>query len=373
MARTTVQELTEIGQSIWLDFISRSLIDTGKLKNMIDFGIRGLTSNPSIFDKAISASNDYDIKIIKLQHEKKSTFEIYDDLTVKDIQDAADIFRAIYDNTKGIDGYVSLEINPKLSYQIEETIAEGKRLFRKVDRPNVLFKVPSTEQGFKAIEELLAQGINVNVTLIFSLQQYMNTAQAYIKGVKRFAQNNGDINRLSSVASVFISRADTQIDELLDAKINQSPDNSKKDLVALKGKAAVANAAIIYSKYREIFSSQQFKEIQKKGARVQRLLWGSTSTKNPVYSDIKYVAELIGENTINTIPEKTLNAFLDHGIVKETLSTEIRHSQEVLDQLGNQGIDINSVCKKLLDEGVAAFEKSFDSLLSAIEEKAKKL
>ena len=373
MAKTTVQELTEIGQSIWLDFISRSLIDTGKLKNMIGLGIRGLTSNPSIFDKAISASNDYDIQIKKLQYAEKSTFEIYDDLTTRDIQDAADIFRPIYDNTKGTDGYVSLEINPKLSYQTEETIAEGKRLFRKVDRPNVLFKVPSTEQGFKAIEELLGQGINVNVTLIFSLQQYINTAQAYIKGVKRLAQNNGDINRLSSVASVFISRADTQIDELLDAKINRSSDNLRKDLTALKGKAAVANAGIIYSKYREIFSSQQFKEIQKNGARVQRLLWGSTSTKNPVYNDIKYVAELIGENTINTIPEKTLNAFIDHGIVKKTLSTEIKHSQEVLDQLSDQGIDINSVCKKLQDEGVIAFERSFDSLLSAIEEKAKKL
>lgn len=371
MAKTTIQELYEIGQSIWLDYISRTLIDTGKLKDMIDIGVQGLTSNPSIFDKAISTSNDYDIRIKELQQVKKSTFEIYDDLTVKDIQDAADIFRPIYDETGGVDGFVSLEINPGLSYQIEETIAEGKRLFKKVNRPNVLFKVPSTQQGFKAIEELLAMGINVNVTLIFSLQQYIDTAQAYINGARRFAQTNGDISRLSSVASVFVSRVDTQIDKLLDEKIARTPDNLKKELTALKGGAAVANSAVIYGKYKEMFSSQQFKEIEQMGARVQRLLWGSTSTKDPVYSDIKYVAELIGENTINTIPEKTLNAFLDHGSVKKTLSTDIRQYQETLDRLSDQGIDINTVCKKLLDDGVIAFKKSFDSLMTAIAEKAK--
>jgi transaldolase len=373
MAKTTVQKLSDIGQSVWLDYISRSLIDTGKLRDMIDIGVRGLTSNPSIFDKAISASGDYDIKIKELQKLKKSTFEIYDDLTTKDIQDAADIFRSIYDESNGTDGYVSLEINPKLAYKVAETVAEGKRLFHKVNRSNVLFKVPSTDKGFSAIEELLSQGINVNVTLIFSLQQYIKTAQAYINGVNRFAQNNGNISKLSSVASVFVSRVDTQVDKLLDDKANELDDGSAKNLRLIKGKAAVANADIIFNKYKEIFSSHQFKEIQRKGARVQRLLWGSTSTKNPVYSDIKYVAELIGENTINTIPEKTLSAFIDHGIVKKTLSTESRHSKAVLDQLSNQGIDINSVCKKLLDEGVISFEKSFDSLLGAIEEKAKKL
>lgn len=373
MGKTTVQELTEFGQSIWLDYISRSLIDTGKLKQMIDTGVRGMTSNPSIFDKAISSSNDYDVSINKLKQMKKSTFEIYDELTIKDIQDAADLFKPVYEETKGLDGYVSLEINPRLAYQTAETVKEGKRLYHKVNRPNVLFKVASTEPGFRAVEELLAQGINVNITLIFSLQQYINTAHAYIKGVSRFVQNNGDISRLASVASVFVSRVDTLVDKLLDEKITEQNDETKNKLESLKGKAAVANSAIIFSKYKEIFSSKEFKEIQKKGARVQRLLWGSTSTKNPVYSDTKYVTELIGENTINTIPEKTLNAFLNHGVVKQVLISNIAEHKEIISELLKNSINIDAIREKLLSDGVAAFEKSFDSLLASITEKAKQL
>ena len=373
MERSTVLELTEFGQSIWLDYISRSLIDTGKLQNMIDIGVMGMTSNPSIFDKAISTSNDYDVRINELKKIQKSTFEIYDELTIKDIQDAADVFKPIYEKTKGSDGYVSLEINPKLAYNAKETIEEGKRLFNKVNRPNVLFKVPSTEQGFIAIEELLAQGINVNITLIFSLQQYINTTHAYIKGVRRFDQNNGDISRLASVASVFVSRVDTLIDKFLDEKITGQNDEARNRLELLKGKAAVANCAIIFSRYKEIFLGQEFKEIQKKGARVQRLLWGSTSTKNPVYTDIKYVAELIGKNTINTIPEKTLNAFLDHGLVKQALTEEIAEHQKTMTELAQRGVNINAICKKLLGDGVIAFEKSFDSLLASITKKATRL
>lgn len=373
IGKPTVQELSEFGQSIWLDYISRSLIDTGKLKNMIDIGVTGMTSNPSIFDKAISSSNDYDVRINELKKMQKSTFEIYDELTIKDIQDAADVFKPIYEKTEGSDGYVSLEINPKLAYNAKETIEEGKRLFNKVNRPNVLFKVPSTEQGFIAIEELLAQGININITLIFSLQQYINTVHAYITGVRRFDQNNGDIKQLASVASVFVSRVDTLIDKFLDEKITGQNDAARNKSELLKGKAAVANCAIIFSRYKEIFLSQEFKEIQKKGARVQRLLWGSTSTKNPVYSDIKYVAELIGKTTINTIPEKTLNAFLDHGSVKQALTEEIAEHQKTMAELAQHGVDINAVCKKLLGDGVIAFEKSFDSLLASITEKAKQL
>jgi len=373
MGKTIIQELTEFGQSIWLDYISRSLIDTGKLKQMIDSGVRGMTSNPSIFDKAISSSNDYDVRINKLKQMKESTFEIYDELTIKDIQDAADAFKPVYEETKGLDGYVSLEINPRLAYQTAETVKEGKRLYHTVNRPNVLFKVPSTEPGFRAVEELLAQGINVNITLIFSLQQYINTAHAYIKGVNRFVQNNGDISRLASVASVFVSRVDTLVDKLLDEKITEQNDETKNKSESLKGKAAVANAAIIFSKYKEIFSSKEFKEIQEKGARIQRLLWGSTSTKDPVYSDIKYVAELIGDNTINTIPEKTLNAFLDHGVVKQALTGNITEHKEIISELSKNSINIDAICEKLLSDGVAAFEKSFDSLLASITEKAKRL
>ena len=373
MGKTTIQELTAFGQSVWLDYISCSLIDTGKLKQMIDTGVRGMTSNPSIFDKAISSSNDYDVRINKLKQMKKSTFEIYDELTIKDIQDAADLFKPVYEETNGLDGYVSLEINPRLAYQTTETVKEGKRLYHTVNRPNVLFKVPSTEPGFRAVEELLAQGINVNITLIFSLQQYINTAHAYIKGVSRFVQNNGDISRLASVASVFVSRVDTLVDKLLDEKITEQNDETKNKLESLKGKAAVANAAIIFSKYKEIFSSKEFKEIQQKGARVQRLLWGSTSTKNPVYSDIKYVTELIGENTINTIPEKTLNAFLNHGVVKQALTGNIAERKETISELSKNSINVDAICEKLLGDGVVSFEKSFNSLLVSITEKAKQL
>jgi len=374
MAKTTIQQLGEFSQSVWLDYISRSLIETGKLKSMIAQGLRGMTSNPTIFDKAISSSDDYDTQIAQLKKLNKSTFEIYDDLTIKDIQAAADLFKSVYEKTNKRDGYVSLEINPKLAYKIKETVEEGKRLYKKVNRPNVMFKVPSTDEGFAAIEELLAEGININITLIFSVEQYTNTAEAYIKGIERLLQQDGDVSQVHSVASVFVSRVDTLTDKLIEEKRAKESDTGVKvKLEQLRGKAAVANSAMIYKKYRDIFSGEQFKLLQEKGANVQRLLWGSTSTKNPAYSDIKYVAELIGKNTVNTIPEKTLNAFLDHGVVKEALTDDIGKAQKIMDDLKGLGIDINDVCKKLLEDGVVAFEKSFDSLLNAIEEKSKKL
>lgn len=374
MAKTTIQQLGEFSQSVWLDYISRPLIETGKLKSMIAQGLMGMTSNPTIFDKAVSASNDYDTHIAALKKKGKSIFEIYDDLTVRDIQAAADLFKSVYDKTNKVDGYVSLEINPKLAYKIKETVEEGKRLYKKVNRANVMFKVPSTDEGFAAIEEFLSEGINVNITLIFSVQQYTNTAEAYIRGIERLLQKGGDVSAVCSVASVFVSRIDTLTDKLIEEKSGQESNiEIKTKLESLKGKAAVANSAMIYKKYQDIFSSEQFKPLQEKGANVQRLLWGSTSTKNPAYSDLKYVTELIGKNTVNTIPEKTLNAFLNHGVVKEALTGDITEAQKIIDDLRGLGIDINSVCKKLLEDGVVAFEKSFDSLLNAIEEKSKKL
>lgn len=374
MPKTKIQQLAEFGQSAWLDYISRSLIDTGNLQGIIDQGLRGMTSNPTIFDRAISTSNDYNREILNLKKTHRSTFEIYDDLTVKDIQDAADIFKSVYQQTNGVDGFVSLEVNPKFAHKIEETIAEAKRLYKKVNRPNVMFKVPSTTEGFTAVEELLSQGININITLIFSLQQYINTAQAYINGIERLYQKNGDIRKVCSVASVFVSRIDTATDELIQEKSAKEDDaNMKSKLESLRGKAAVANSSIIYRKYKETLFSEKFKYLREKGANVQRLLWGSTSTKNPTYSDIKYVTELIGKHTVNTIPEKTLYAFLDHGVVEEALTGDTGEAQNVIDGLMSVGININDVCKKLLEDGVAAFEKSFDSLLGAIEEKARKL
>jgi transaldolase len=374
MTRRIAEELALFGQSIWLDNINRSLIESGKLKDMINIGLRGMTSNPTIFDKAISKSSNYDDKIRELCIQNKSTFQIYDDLTIRDIQEAADIFKPVYESTKGMDGYVSLEINPQLALQTKETIEEGKRLYHKVNRPNVMFKVPSTDAGFEAIEELLASGININITLIFSLEQYKKTAQAFLRGLKRLSENTNDLSRIGSVASVFVSRVDTVVDSALDELIAKASDESTKSaLEALKGKAAVANSKRIFQKYLEIFSGEEFQALKEKGAKLQRVLWGSTSTKNPAYDDIKYVSELIGKNTVNTLPDNTFEAFLDHGTIHEALTSDDQTAQAVIDNLKIFGIDIDEVCNKLLDDGVAAFEKSFLSLLDSIEQKAKRL
>ena len=374
MAKTTIQQLDEYGQSVWLDYISRSLLDSGRLKKLIEQGVRGLTSNPSIFDKAVSKSSDYDGTIRELRREQKSTFEIYDDITVRDIQDAADAFRPIYDATGGDDGYVSLEINPKLAHDTEQTVVEGKRLYEKVNRANVMLKVPATDAGFPAVTGLLDAGINVNVTLIFSVQQYTNTAEAYMRGVEHLLQRGGDVSRIRSVASVFVSRIDTLTDKLVDETLKEHSDvHTRRMLQSLKGRAAVANSALIYAEYRKILDGKRFTDLSRKGVGVQRVLWGSTSTKNPEYSDTKYVTELIGKDTVNTIPEHTLNAFLEHGVVAEALPADIRDARETVKALKNYGVDIDEVCRKLLQDGVIAFEKSFDSLLKSIEEKASKL
>ena len=374
MSDSTVEQLAEFGQSIWFDNISRSFIERGRLQEMIALGVRGVTSNPTIFDKAISDSSDYDEKIRELHEGGKSTFEIYDDLTVRDIQDAADMFRPVYEKTNGLDGYVSLEINPELAYKTQETIEEGRRLHKKVDRPNLMLKVPATEEGFGAIEALVGDGININITLIFSVHQYIKTARAYLEGVNRLLANQGDKSRVASVASAFVSRVDTAADKMIDEVIaGQNNAEAKRELESLKGKAAVANANLIYSKHLEVFSSEPFRSITQKGARMQRVLWGSTGTKNPAYSDIKYVTELIAKNTVNTVPDKTLEAFLDHGVVREALSGATEQSQKTLDALKGYGIDVDTICAKLLEDGAAAFTKSFQSLLATIAKTASKM
>jgi transaldolase len=364
--------LAALGQSVWLDNIHRSMITTGKLRTLIGLGLRGMTSNPTIFDKAVGSGGDYDAQIRDLRSSGASTFEIYDELTVTDVQDAADAFRPVYDATAGLDGYVSLEINPKLAHDAERTVAEGTRLCRRVDRPNVMFKVPATEQGFSAIEELTASGINVNVTLIFSTGQYHDAALAYLRGIRRLLEGNGDPKRIRSVASVFVSRIDTAVDGLLDVLIARETDaERKKGAAAFKGRAAVANAHLCYADYRETFASEGFRELLARGANVQRLLWGSTSTKNPAYSDVKYVEELIGRGTVNTMPETTLSAFLDHGRVEEALGPDTSPSEAALAELGTLGVSIDEVCARLLDDGVRIFDKSFDDLLATIEKKAR--
>lgn len=355
---TRLEELSQFGQSVWLDFISRRLIKSGRLQELISMGLLGMTSNPTIFDNAISKSDDYDDLIGLAASRGVSLFDIYDQLTIRDIQEATDLFRPVYERTNGVDGYVSLEINPRLASDTEETIEEGRRLQRVVNRPNLMLKVPATEEGFPAISTLLSDGININVTLIFGLGQYEKTARAYLEGLKRYRGTR----TLHSVASVFVSRIDSAVDKLLEGKSE-----------SLKGKAAVANSFLIYRKHREIFASPEFDSLKAKGAAYQRVLWASTSTKNPTYRDIKYVEELIMKNTVNTLPENTMMAFLDHGSVADSIPVYGRNVDETMRQLMESGVDMDKVCGKLLDDGVKSFIGSFDSLLASIETKARKL
>jgi len=369
-----MQELADYGQSAWLDYIDRPLLETGKLTTMIENGLRGMTSNPSIFNNAIGSSTDYDQKIRELKEAGKTTFEIYDELTIKDIQDATDHFKGVYEETNGLDGYVSLEIDPQIANNTEEQIAEGKRLYKKVNRPNVMIKVPSTQAGMPVIEELIADGINVNATLMFSVQQFEQVSQAYYKGLTRRAKTVSDLSNIRSVASIFVSRIDTAVDKLIDERIAQEKEESKKiSLQSLKGLAAVANSRIVFEKWSEILQSDEVKALDGKNANVQRLLWASTGTKNPEYSDIKYVTELISAPTVNTLPEKTLIAFLDHGQVQDAFGGSREDATKIIQALSDFGIDIDSVCRDLLDAGVTAFDDAFKELTASIEKKAAEL
>ena len=371
---TKIRQLCEFGQSVWLDNINRAIIDNGTLSRLIDLGVTGVTSNPTIFDKAVSGSSDYDDRIKELKSRGLDTFGIYDELTVRDIQDAADLFSPVFEQTGGLDGNVSLEVNPLLAHKAEETIKEAQRLHRKVHRTNVMFKIPATESGFRAGEALLSKGININFTLIFSLQQYIQTAETFIKGAANFLRLGGDLRSISSVASVFVSRIDTSIDKSIEEILASLSDEAKRiTLKNLKGKAAVSNSSLIFAKYLEIFSKEEFLKLKAKGLKQQRVLWASTSTKNPDYPDIKYVTELIGKSTINTLPMATIEAFLEHGEVINALTSNINSPQEVIKSLMNFDIDVNQVCIKLLKEGVNAFVKSFESLLKTIELKQENL
>lgn len=366
-----LENLACYGQSVWIDSLNRPMIESGFLKGLIDKGLRGLTSNPTIFYNAICSAGLYDQKIKKLFEEGKTYFEIYDDLTVGDIRDAADIFRPVYEKSNGLDGYVSLEVNPALAYKTKETIEEVKRLFGKVNRKNIMIKIPATAEGFPAVEESLSEGININITLIFSVKQYLNTARAYLKGMENLIKKGGNAGEVRSVASVFVSRIDTAVDKLIEDKINNdAPERDK--LSPLKGKGAAANTELIYKKYLEVFSSAEFRKIKSGGARSQRLLFGSTGTKNPLYSDIKYVTELISKGTINTLPEKTMLAFMEHGEIKEALTHDSREAESIIDDLSYSGIDVDKICARLLEEGVDMFTESFEGLIQAIESKVKK-
>ena len=370
--KTLLHQLYDFGQSPWLDYISRKIIDKGHLEKMIDNGIVGVTSNPSIFDKAVKTGQDYDPAIKELAQKGKNKKEIYDNITIRDIKDACDIFLPVYQQTDNKDGFVSLEVNPYLAYDTETTIKEAERLFQLINRPNLMIKVPATEEGFPAVEVLLSQGINVNITLIFSREQYIKSARAYLNGIEKAHLKRKNISKIASVASIFVSRVDSAVDSMLEKQISQSDsDIQKSELKDLMGKAAVANSHMIYREYRNIFSLNRFQELAEAGAFVQRVLWASTSTKNPDYFDVKYVQELIARNTVNTMPEDTIEAFLDHGYIKNAIPEESSQDKLVLSRLDERKIMIDDICQQLLKDGVKKFVDSYDSLLESIEQKRK--
>jgi transaldolase len=357
---TKLHDLANMGQAIWLDFIQRSLMESGQLQALIDQGLRGMTSNPSIFDKAISKSGDYDEDLAKLAAEGKSPEAIYEALAVEDIRNAADLLRPVYDATQGLDGYVSLEVSPLLANDTQGTLAEARHLHALVNRPNIFIKVPATPAGVPAIEALISEGINVNVTLIFSLSQYEPIANAYIAGLEQRVNRGQDISMMASVASFFVSRVDTAVDKELEKLGHQE----------LQGVAAIANARCAYALYQRLFGSERWQRLAERGAHVQRPLWASTSAKNPAYRDVIYVEQLIGPQTVNTVPMETLLAFMDHGCVAPTLEAGMDEAAEQLQKIASLGIDLEQITAKLQADGVDAFIKSFRSLIDTVAAKA---
>jgi transaldolase len=371
MGTNPLVELGKFGQSPWLDFIERGLISSGGLLRLVsENGITGVTSNPTIFEKAISGGREYDKQIQALAGRGAGVMEAYKEIVTEDIRNAADVLRPVYDASSCADGFVSLEVDPDLAYDPDRTIARAEELFRAVSRPNVLIKIPGTHEGLPAIEETVARGIPVNVTLIFSVKRYEEVAQAYIRGVERLVAQGKNPGRVASVASFFVSRVDTAVDRLLDEVIPRWPGSPKAETaISLKGRVAVANARLAYARFGEIFSAPGWKELAAKGAKAQRPLWASTGTKNPKYSDVLYVEELIGPRTVNTMPLPTIDAFRDHGKVADTLTGREKEAREVLDDLGLLDIGIEEVCEALVRDGVQSFTDSYQKLLGAIERK----
>ncbi|MDB5036447.1 MAG: Transaldolase [Chlorobi bacterium] len=353
--------LLEQGQSIWYDFISRDFISSGEMKRLVDQGLRGMTSNPTIFEKAIAGGNAYDEQIREIGA-GPSIAEIATRIFITDIRNACDVMRTVYDNSNGTDGFISIEVNPKLAAKTEETIAEARSLWKEVGRPNVMIKIPATPEGIPAVRQCISEGINVNITLMFSLEQYRAVAGAYLNGLEDRVANGGEINGINSVASVFVSRIDTMIDEMLGAI-------GTPDALALRGKAGLANSKLVYEEFKRTFSGERWEKLAERGAHPQRPLWASTSSKNPNYPDLLYVDNLIGPMTVNTVPPETLAAIMDHAVVRATIEEGVDEAREAMRKLADVGIDIDAVMKKLIAEGVSKFEKSFDTLFQKLEEK----
>lgn len=360
-----IRQINALGQALWLDYISRDLLRSGELTRLIEEGITGVTSNPTIFQKSIAGSTIYDDDIRRLAHDGRGTEEIYEALAFADIGDAADCLRPVYNETHGRDGFVSIEVNPKLAHDTERTIAEARRIFRTINRPNVMIKVPATDAGLPAITVLIGEGINVNVTLVFAIAMYERVIQAYLEGLHRFRTTGRPLGFVSSVASFFVSRVDTLTDKVLEHRIN----NGEPHLEPLYGLAAVANAKIAYGRYKAAFEGPRFAEFRAAGARPQRPLWASTSTKNPKYAPTKYVDPLIGVNTVNTVPPQTLAAIRENAVTAQTIEQDLAQAQGVMNELAGIKVDVDWVTKALLEEGVQAFVDSFDKLLADLDAK----
>lgn len=365
------------GQSIWMDNLSRDVIQSGELQKMIETrGIVGITSNPAIFEKAIQGNKSYDADIEAGIRAGKPIVEIYESLVFEDIRNACDLLFPIYEKSNGFDGYVSIEVTPTIANDTEKTIAEAKRYFTTLDRPNVMIKIPGTREGLPAVEESIYQGINVNVTLLFSVESYINSAWAYIRGLEKRVAEGKDISKIASVASFFLSRIDTNIDARIDEKLKGVDRIERKaKLLEVKGKVAIANAKIAYQKSKEIYASDRWKALAEKGAKVQRLLWASTGTKNPEYSDVMYVDELIGRDTVNTLPPATIEACADHCHPGDRIESDVELAYNLIENLKDPDIDIDldAVMEELLLDGIEKFVTPFRSLLNSLEEKARKL
>jgi transaldolase/glucose-6-phosphate isomerase len=367
-----LKQLQKFGQSIWLDYIRRNLITSGELQRLIDEdGLRGMTSNPSIFEKAIAGSTDYVDILQTLHSQRRTSGEIYEAIAIRDIQDAADLLLPVYKSTNRRDGYVSLEVSPKLARSTKATIEEARRLWNAVNRPNIMIKIPGTPEGVPAIQQMISEGININITLLFSQDAYVKVTEAFIAGLE--AYRGPDIGKIASVASFFVSRIDTLVDNTIAAKFKQVGNPQEEQLLrSLLGKVAIANAKQAYRKYGQIFSGSRWKTLADRGAQTQRLLWASTSTKNPAYRDVMYVEELIGSDTVNTIPPATLDAFRDHGIVNRTLDADLAAADKTMADLEKAGISMRAVTDQLLEEAIKLFDDAFDKLIAAVEEKKTK-
>jgi transaldolase len=372
MSENTLQKLNAVGQSIWLDFIDRTMLRNGDLQRRIrEDALTGMTSNPTIFEKALAEGSEYDDQIRSVAGAGELTaMELFELIATTDVREACDAFRATYDRTRGADGYVSIEVSPGAANDARATISEASRLWATVDRPNVMVKVPGTVEGAKAVRQLTANGVNVNITLLFAIDAYKSVIDAYMAGLEDRIGSGKDISTIHSVASFFVSRVDTEVDKRLDAKIKAG---SAEQLASLHGKAAIANAKLAYRLFQNEVAAPRWRALVGRGATVQRPLWASTSTKNPSYRDVMYVEDLIGPDTVNTMPPQTIEAFRDHGVVKRTVDVGVDQAQQTIDTLEQNGISIDDVTAKLLTDGLASFQKSFDTLLVGLEKKTKAL